>query len=123
MVIGNGMIGKRFRAFEMDGILVFASGVSNSKSSSLNEYAREVCLVKEALEKYKNNLFVYFSTYSIDDPDLKNTLYVLHKQHIEEIISNNADNYLIIRTSNIAGNNPYNHNTVLNFFYNKIMNG
>lgn len=122
MIIGDGLIGGRFSALSHDGVLIFASGVSNSKSSCSEDYAREISLVKKALTKYKGHLFIYFSTYSIDDPDLRDTHYVLHKQKVEEIISNSGGSYLIIRTSNIVGRNLYNPHTVLNFLYTKIKN-
>ncbi len=61
MVIGNGLIGCIFSSFtKNDEIIIFASGVSNSKESNKNEFDREEKLLKTTISENpekKNNLF------------------------------------------------------------------
>jgi nucleoside-diphosphate-sugar epimerase len=123
MVIGNGLVAKKFDSYkEEDQFLVFASGVSNSKTTNAELYTREINLLRENLYAHKDKSFIYFSTCSISDPEEKNSLYVRHKLEIEKLIQENAGHYNIFRIPNLAGvsSNP---NTVLNFFYYHIKNG
>ena len=122
MVIGNGMIAKRFESYKTNGdFIIFASGVSNSKNIDVAAYKRETNLLIKSLEKYKNKIVVYFSTCSLYDLEETKSAYVLHKRKIEEFILKNASNYYIFRVSNLAGKSA-NPNTILNFFYYHIRN-
>jgi nucleoside-diphosphate-sugar epimerase len=122
MVIGNGLVAKRFKLYEKeDNFLVFASGVSNSKTTNKDAYNREIKLLVESIEQHNDKCIIYFSTCSIYDVEEKNSLYVKHKRSIEEFIQSNASRYNIFRISNLAGISA-NQNTVLNFFYYHIKN-
>ncbi len=122
MVIGNGMIAKRFSAYAEDSQwLVFASGVSHSLSVSEEEFQREENLLREAINGNKNKTLVYFSTCSIYDPSLHHSAYVLHKLAMEQLIRENAPSYTIFRVSNPVGKTN-NYHTVLNFFVEHIRN-
>ncbi len=120
MIIGNGLIAQSFRPhFEKnEDVILFASGVSNSKMTLESEYLKEKILLQNALQQDK--LLIYFSTCSIFDPALKNSRYILHKLEMESWIEKN-DKYLIIRLPNVVGKigNP---NTMFNFFINQIRN-
>jgi nucleoside-diphosphate-sugar epimerase len=73
--------------------------------------------LKRALTKKKiNDIFVYFSTCSIYDPTLKNSLYVKHKLKIENIIKN-YDNYYIFRLPNVASKTTNNFTLINNLIY------
>ena len=122
MVIGNGLIANQFKSYNNDeNILIFASGVSNSSEVNDIEFIRELNLLKEMMGKYKSAKFIYFSTLSINDPSLKNRLYVNHKLNIEKHLLTYHDNYIIFRVSNVVG--PIkNKNTMLNYFINAIKN-
>lgn len=123
MIIGNGMIARRFDEFKNDDdVLIFASGVSNSKETRPEPFERESQLVKSALASEPDKLFVYFSTCSIDDPTEQGSQYIRHKLEIEKGIANSGNRYLIFRTSNVVGGNSNPH-TVLNFFYRNIKSG
>jgi hypothetical protein len=123
MVIGNGMIANSFASYTTDDTkIIFASGVSNSKNTIEENFFREFELLKQTIKDNPGKAFVYFSTCSIDDKDLSNSPYVLHKIAIENFVKENAGNYFIFRISNIAGvsNNPY---TLLNhFIFNVLQN-
>jgi len=121
MIIGNGLVANAFKQLDStDELIVFASGVSNSKILSELDCEREFKLLKSVIADNKENrLLVYFSTYSIDNESEKGSAYVLHKLHLEDYIAKNAPSYLIIRTSNIVGKSG-NSSTVFNFLFEKI---
>lgn len=104
MVIGNGMIAKRFSSYQdNDKFILFASGVSNSKNIDLSEYNRETELLKKTVTENPGKTLVYFSTCSIYDPEEQTGLYVRHKIEKEDYIRQYADRYFIFRVSNIVG--------------------
>ena len=122
MVIGTGMIGKRFEAYQNDDrFVIFASGVSNSKNRIDAAYNREIQSLKQTIEEQQQKIFVYFSTCSLYDPEEENTPYVAHKKNVEHIVQSSCQRFRIFRVSNLVGrsNNP---NTVLNFFVYHIRN-
>lgn len=121
MIIGNGLIAQSFKPYSHkdDDIILFASGVSNSKLAIESEYLKEKILLEDALQQDK--LLVYFSTCSIFDPALQNSRYILHKLEMESLIEKHKQ-YLIIRLPNVVGSmgNP---NTMFNYFFTQIING
>jgi nucleoside-diphosphate-sugar epimerase len=121
MVVGNGLIAKAFKSYiDNSDILIFASGVSNSKCENNDEFNREFKLIEKNINY--SGLFVYFSTCSISDPTLQNSQYINHKIKMEAYISSKCDNFLIVRLPNIIGNTKNPH-TFTNYFYNSILNG
>ena len=120
MIIGNGLIAQSFRPHfdKNEDVILFASGVSNSKMTLESEYLKEKILLQNALQQDK--LLIYFSTCSIFDSALKNSRYILHKLEMESWIEKN-DKYLIIRLPNVVGSisNP---NTMFNYFFSQIIN-
>ena len=123
MVIGNGLLARRFESYQADeSVLIFASGVSNSKTKNLEAYAREVALLEKCIQEHPDKTLVYFSTCSIYDPDEKHSRYVQHKLAIEKTIQTTAAHYYIFRVSNVAGRST-NPNTLLNYFFYHIRNG
>ncbi len=123
MVIGNGLIATKFSSYSNnDEIIIFASGVSNSKDATENDFKREFNLLKNTVEKYQYKLLVYFSTCSIYDADENTSPYVLHKLNIENYIKTNALKFYIFRVSNLVGSSG-NSKTVLNYFYAQIKSG
>ena len=123
MVIGNGLVARRFELYNSeDNLLVFASGVSNSKTKNPEAYNREIKLLRDTVHKYNTRSLIYFSTCSIYDPQEKGSAYVQHKLYIEDFIQTQVKQYHIFRISNLAGisSNP---NTLLNFFFNHVKNG
>lgn len=120
MVIGNGMIAKKFSPYaDNNRWLVFASGVSHSMAISDEEFEREKNLLKLSIQSNPHKTLAYFSTCSIYDPSLQHSPYVMHKLQMEELIKNNAAAYLIFRVSNPVGLTN-NHYTVLNYFVEHI---
>ena len=123
MVIGNGLVAKRFESYiRNNDFLVFASGVSNSKTKNPEAYSREMKLLKDSVQQHNTKTLIYFSTCSIYDSQEKGSAYVQHKLHIEDFIQTRAKQYHIFRISNLAGISC-NPNTLLNFFFNHVKNG
>ncbi|WP_312556593.1 NAD-dependent epimerase/dehydratase family protein [Empedobacter brevis] len=121
MIIGKGLIANLFTEVDSDEVVFFASGVSNSSETRKEEFFREQNLVEKTLADYKGKLFVYFSTCSIYDSSKHNSAYVLHKLHLEELIKQTAQNYLILRVSNAVGKGG-NSNLLMNYLSRQILN-
>jgi len=86
LIIGNGLIASAFNSNlrNNEDVIIFASGVSNSREVRSDEFFRERKLLVDtlALGKY----IAYFSTCSVDDPELLNTPYVAHKKEMEALV-------------------------------------
>ncbi|MGV0956539.1 NAD-dependent epimerase/dehydratase family protein [Empedobacter falsenii] len=121
MIVGKGLIANLFTEVDLDEVVFFASGVSNSSETRKGEFLREQNLVENTLANNPEKLFVYFSTCSIYDSSKYNSLYVLHKLHIEEIIKQKAKHFLILRVSNAVGRGG-NPNLLMNYISRQILN-
>lgn len=124
MIIGNGMIARRFFGSVYQTLadtIIFASGVSNSKTTDKYEFEREQELMYETIEKYPGAKVVYFGTCSIYDPSVNQSLYIRHKLFMEALIQRIADSYLIIRATNLVGHSTNPH-LIMNFLTSKIRN-
>lgn len=123
MIVGNGMLAKKFGAFENDpGIIIFASGVSDSSTHLQTEFDREKQLLLSQVDLAKSATLVYFSTCSIYDESLKNSAYVKHKLEMEKLIEENFSSWIIFRVSNPIGFTANRH-TVFNYFIQHIKEG
>jgi nucleoside-diphosphate-sugar epimerase len=123
MVIGNGMVAKRFESYNADDqFIIFASGVSNSKNINPAAYDREILLLQKTIKENAEKVLVYFSTCSIYDPGEENSKYVSHKKTIEDLIQQQQEQFHIFRVSNLVGRSE-NRNTILNFYVYHILNG
>ncbi len=124
MVIGKGLIAKAFMPkFENDDdVVIFASGVSNSKEIDRAEYTREFELISRTIEENPDKKFIYFSTCSVLDQCMRHTPYVRFKLLIERYIEFHCNRYLIFRLSNVVGptDNP---STIVNYLFHKIAAG
>lgn len=119
MIVGRGMIANAFIKYLVDeNIIIFASGVSNSGESRQSEFDREFNLLKQYVAYHKH--LVYFSTTSIYDESLKETLYVKHKINMEDYVKSNCESYNIFRLPIVVGNTN-NQFTLISFLYNKII--
>ena len=119
MIIGNGLIATAFNKFGNDSVIIFASGVSNSVNPTVEDCLREETLIKTFTNSKKQ--FVYFSSCSIFDTTMKDSIYVNHKIRMEKLIEDLFQNYLIVRLPIVVGksNNP---NTHINSLVTKINN-
>jgi nucleoside-diphosphate-sugar epimerase len=123
MVIGNGMVANKFAKYkEQNDIIIFASGVSDSKMAIESEFEREKNLLSKVINNYGDKKLVYFSTFNLYDPIEMKSLYCVHKLDMEEFISKNVSNYNIFRLGHVAGVTAKNH-TILSFLFNSIKMG
>jgi len=123
MVIGNGLMAKRFSSYQHHKeVVIFASGVSDSKSEDEESFQREAHLVEQTLKFIPDALFVYFSTCSIYDPFLKTRAYIRHKLAVEHLIADSGNKFMVFRVSNVAGKGG-NPKTIFPFLANCIKEG
>ena len=122
MVVGTGLLATAFLEYKnKDDIIIFASGVSNSKETSKEQFLREEKLLCSYLEKYGNSKhFIYFSTCSMYDTYFERSAYTTHKMNMEKIIIDRASRYNIFRLPQVLGKN--NKNQLIGFLYKAINN-
>jgi nucleoside-diphosphate-sugar epimerase len=121
MIIGSGLLGQAFAPVfsQREDVCIYAAGVSNSGCTDMHEFARERQRLADALQQAKQvDVFVYFGTCSVADPEAQNTPYVLHKLEMEQLACTHP-HHLILRLPQVAGKTPNPH-TLLNFLYARI---
>jgi nucleoside-diphosphate-sugar epimerase len=120
MVIGNGLIASAFMQYNNDeNVIIFTSGVSNSKNVKIEEFEREINLIKKYINLDKK--LIYFSTCSISDSSRESD-YIKHKIFMEDFIKKNHNNYIIFRLPIVIGKSD-NKNTFFNNIKSKIIKG
>lgn len=120
IVVGRGLLGSRFsREKSTLSNVIFASGVSDSNSTSSLQFDRETTLLKSWLQRSQD--LVYFSTCSIDDPNMSGKPYVAHKLKMEELVLRNSGG-IVLRLPQVVGRSD-NKNTLVNFLVSKIFRG
>lgn len=121
MVVGNGMVAKCFSNYlNNDNVVVFASGVSNSKLLLAREFNREEILLRRTIQCNKNKKLIYFSTFNLYDSNESGSAYCLHKLNMENLVKSEMKNFNIFRLGHVAGQNANQH-TILSFLYNSII--
>ena len=126
MIIGNGLLAQAFApgfAARQD-VIIFASGVSNSRETDAAAFARERTMLEQALSQAaaQDQLLVYFSSCSIADPELTQAPYVLHKHAQEKLIAERAPRMAIFRLPQVVGRTPNPH-TLTNYLHQTIASG
>lgn len=122
MIIGNGLLAQAF-APEFSAhpqVVVFASGVSNSKETRPEQYARERSLLEATLAQHR--FMVYFSSCSVHDTEMADTPYVRHKLAMEALIAERAEQRAIFRLPQVVGATP-NPFTLTNYLFRQINQG
>ena len=105
MIVGSGDIASILT--DRSDLTFFASGVSNSQCTDVNEFERERALLQQ-----QRGHIVYISTLAIYYGD---SMYVQHKKVMENLVRQ-FPSYTIIRIGNITwGKNPH---TLINYFRN-----
>lgn len=121
MLIGSGLLAKAFSSkyAQREDVCIYAAGVSNSGCVDTHEFDRERQRLAVALQQAGNvDVFVYFGTCSVGDPEARNTPYVQHKLAMEQLVAAHP-RHLIVRLPQVAGKTPNPH-TLLNYLYAKI---
>jgi len=122
MIIGNGLLASSIKNCDRDDMLFIAAGVSDSKCTDQREFDREKKLVIELVKEHKDKIVVFFSSFSVSDPVMANSAYVITKLWLEDYVQQNCPRFLIIRLSNLVGQGG-NSKNVFNFFVNQIITG
>jgi len=119
VIIGRGLLATAFLSYSNNpNIVIFASGVSNSKNNEQSLFDREESLLRKTIESNKEKIIVYFSTCSIYDNSVNTTKYVYHKLKMENIIQENCSKFYIFRLPQVVGvtNSP----TLIPFLFDSI---
>lgn len=118
MLIGKGLLANAFKHYsENSNVILFASGVSNSREVDVTKFEREFELLK-SYSSHKSKL-IYFSTCSVTDESLTESAYIQHKLKIEKYISKNFSSFIVFRLPIVVGNTSNPH-TLTNFLFTTI---
>ena len=124
VIVGKGLVATTFSRVvaSSTGLVIYASGVSDSRCTDEKEFNREKQLLSSTLLQYISpKAFIYFSTCSVYDPDMAGSPYVLHKKRMEELILNHPKGY-VIRMPQLVGHNAP-PNTLVTHLVSKIRQG
>lgn len=120
MIIGRGLIGKNLTTIDSENYLFYANGISNSVLPQIEKNNFEIKELEAIANDHPDKLLIYFSTCQVNSPINHSRPYVKHKLFVEEFISKNFPDYLIVRTSNLVGFNPWNTHTLFNYLNNAL---
>lgn len=119
MIVGKGLIANSFLNDSLSDVLIFASGVSNSKEEDQSEFQRERDLLIDTISNNRKKKVIYFSTCDFYD-SRKSSKYLNHKFEMESLIKERCENWIIFRVSQIIGSG--NINNLLFSFILKVKN-
>jgi len=122
MIVGSGLLARAFapHAERLDGVCIYAAGVSNSSCVDATEFERDRVRLEKAIAELPPSMqIVYFSTCSVHDPWSQSKAYTRHKVEMENLVRTHT-NHLVVRLPQIAGSTPNPH-TLLNYLYNRIV--
>ena len=120
MIVGRGLLAKAITDIDSENFIFYANGISNSVLHQISRNNFELNEIKEIADKGEKAVFVYFSTCQVNSVCNYNRPYVQHKIAIEEYVRKHFHKYLIVRTSNLVGHNPWNSHTLFNYLYQAI---
>ena len=119
-IIGDGFIGKSLYKIKKDLIrtnyIIYAAGISHSKTKSKRNLNKELSLFKIFLKNNLSKKVIYISTADVTNNILNKSLYEKNKIQIERLIKKKFKNYIILRLPQIIGKSK-NKNTLINSFY------
>lgn len=113
MIVGNGDIASAIE--DRDGLLFFASGVSNSREKRESEYNREKNLL---MSQNRSMHIVYFSSLCVF---YSNSRYAKHKREMENLVKIFFATWAILRFGNITWGT--NQHTLINHLKKQKKNG
>jgi nucleoside-diphosphate-sugar epimerase len=121
MIVGNGLLAGAFCKTRIahSKLIIFASGVSNSKETDPVAFERERRLMLSSFVDDKT--LIYFSTCSIEDTVVRDTPYVRHKIEMETLVRTQKK-YWIFRLPQVVGKTKNSH-TLTNFLFQRIISG
>lgn len=120
MITGRGLLATSLREIDRDELVFYANGVSDSTIESIADGNSEAKEIAGIAEQKKAKTFIYFSTIQVNASENFERPYVIHKIKMEELVKRLFADHVIIRTSNIIGNNPWNTHTLFNYLYKSL---
>jgi dTDP-4-dehydrorhamnose reductase len=121
MIKGRGLLAKALKIIDGNEYVFYANGISNSVLQEIPFDNFEIKELKTIANDYPDKLLIYFSTCQVNSERNYSRPYVKHKLLIEEFISKNFPHYLIVRTSNLVGFNPWNSHTLFNYLNHALL--
>lgn len=123
MIIGTGLLAQAFSGFAGDpGVVIFASGVSDSTEARPAAFRRESDLLRRVRAAHPDALLVYFGTCSVNDPDQRDTPYVRHKLAMEAQLKASPRPWIVLRLP-LAIGPGHRGNTLAKFLHDRIVCG
>lgn len=120
MIIGRGLLANALSVIDDEKYLFYVNGISNSVLESIAKNNFEIKEIEEIARKNNAGNFIYFSTSQVNSKQNHHRAYVKHKLFVEDLIRNSFSDYLIVRTTNLVGDNPWNTHTLFNYLYHAI---
>ena len=120
MIKGRGLLAKALGLIDSDKYFFYVNGISNSVIDTIPENNFEASEIKEIAKNIGNKIFVYVSTIQVNAEENYKRPYVKHKFKMECLTKELFPNFIIVRTSNLVGNNPWNKHTLFNYLYNAL---
>jgi len=115
LIIGRGLVANAVKGINSKELVFYANGISNSVLDQIEKNNFEIKELEGIANDHPDKLLIYFSTCQVNSERNHSRPYVKHKLFIEEFISKNFSQYLIVRTSNLVGFNPWNTHTLFNY--------
>jgi len=121
IILGNGLVSNSLNQLKSErDIVLFASGVSNSRETSIASFQRERAMLVTALQRYHNHKFIYFSSTIVSSPSV-NSPYSSHKKAMEKLLFTADASHLIVRLPQLVG--PTKSPTLVAFLRSQILSG
>lgn len=120
MIVGNGLLARTFAPYygDVQDLVIFASGVSNSLETDPAAFSRERELLQSCIDSNPRRL-VYFGSCGVGVHDDAPTRYMLHKREMEAMVGT-LPGGMVLRLPQVVGATP-NPNTLTNFIRDRIM--
>ena len=117
------MMARAFSAFAADaGVIIFASGVSDSTETRESAFARERDLLQRTRDEHSGALLVYFGPCSVNDADRRDTPYVQHKLEMDSLLKESPGPWMVLRLP-LAIGPGHRGNTLANYLHGRIVRG
>lgn len=122
MIVGKGLLAQAFepKFGATSNVVVFASGVSNSLETRVDEFTREELLLRQLLD-HDAERFIYFGSCGAIAPESGLSPYMRHKRNMESLVLS-APHGLVLRLPQVVGRTKNPH-TLTNFLRDRIVAG
>lgn len=123
MIKGRGLLAEALSGIDSDKYFFYANGISNSVIDEIPRDNFERFEIEQTAKDIIDKTFVYISTIQVNAKENYTRPYVRHKSQMESLVQESFENYIVVRTSNLVGRNPWNTHTLFNYLYNSLKDG